>query len=237
MDSLLPTSAVAELLGTTVPRVHRAARAGQVAYSLDARGRLRFDAGAVESLRRRWGYAPTIEGLSREQVFALAALSRRPFGLCSARAVARATGMSPTTAAAALRELADAEYIERRTERVAEGRARDLDVWVVRWRSPQWRAVASDAGRCVLPKSRPEPPQHRVPRRLAHLFWNVDLAQLDTERDGRFIANRVLRGDDAQALAWMAANIDPADIDAASRGRGLDPRRATLGRLLAGTRS
>ncbi|MGH8905092.1 MAG: MarR family transcriptional regulator [Egibacteraceae bacterium] len=236
MDSDLTTTDVARLLGTTVPRVHRAVRAGSVACSVDPRGRLRFDADAVESLRQQWGYAPTIQGLSREQVFVFAALSRRPFGLSSARAVARAAGVSPTTAGRALRVLAASGCIERRTQRVAQGRARDVDVWTVRWGSAPWRAVASEVGRCVLPTPSGQPRERRVPKRLGHLFWNVDLDQLDTARDGWFIANRVLRSDDAQAIAWMAANVAPADIDQAARGRGLDPRRAALGHVLAGTR-
>lgn len=236
MDTDLAASGAADLLGTTVPRVYRAVRDGKVPHVVDSRGHLRFSAEAVELLRRRWGYAPTIKDLSREQVFVLAALSRRPLGLCSARAVARAAGVSPTTASRALRALADAGYVERRTQRVAEGGARDVDVWVVRWGSEQWRRVASDLGRCVLPAPRPDPRQRRLPRRLGHLFWNVDLGQLDVVRDGRLIAGRVLRSDDAQALAWLAATIDPADIEAASRERGLDPKRASLGRLLAASR-
>src|SRR6266542_4967098 len=185
-------------------------------YTSDAHGRLRFGAEAVDELRRRWGAVRRVPGLSRETAMVLAALSRRPLGLDSARAAARAAGVRPTTAARALRELAARGYVEQRVEQVVEGRVRDVTVWSVRWGSPEWLAVASDIGRCVLPTARRIARPRRVPRRLGHLFWNVDLAELDVERDGRFIADRILRHDDPQALAWMAVTLRPSDIEAAT---------------------
>jgi len=236
MDSMFTAGEVADALGVSVRRVHRAARAGAVASATDARGRRRFDARAVDELRRRWGAVPRVSGLSwlsRETVMVLAALSRRPLGLSSARAAARAAGVSQTTAARALRELAAKGYVEQRVEQVVEGRVRDVTVWAVRWGSPEWLAVASDIGRCVLPVPRRSARSARVPRRLGHLFWNVDLAELDVDRDGRFIADRILRHDDPQALAWMAVTLRPGDIEAATHGRGLSRRRAAFGRVLA----
>jgi hypothetical protein len=53
------------------------------------------------------GIAPAITGLRREDVLVLAALGRRPLGLGSARAVARAAGVSPTTAGRSLNRLVD----------------------------------------------------------------------------------------------------------------------------------
>ncbi len=235
MDSTFTSGEVAGALGVSARRVHRAARAGAVAYTSDAHGRLRFGAEAVDELRRRWGAVRRVPGLSRETAMVLAALSRRPLGLDSARAAARAAGVSPTTAARALRELAARGYVEQRVEQVVEGRVRDVTVWSVRWGSPEWLAVASDIGRCVLPTARRIARPRRVPRRLGHLFWNVDLAELDVERDGRFIADRILRHDDPQALAWMAVTLRPSDIEAATHGRGLSRRRAAFGRALAGS--
>jgi hypothetical protein len=124
-------------------------------------------------------------------------------------------------------------YVEQRMERVVEGRVRDVPIWAVRWESPEWFAVASDVGRCILPPPRRSARSRRVPGRLGHLFWNVDLARLDVERDGRFIADRILRQDDPQALAWMATPLRAGDIEAAARGRGLSRRRANFGRVLA----
>ena len=52
--------------------------------------RFLFDAAAVQTLPAALGVTPTIPGLTREDVLVLVALGRRPFGLRSARAVARA---------------------------------------------------------------------------------------------------------------------------------------------------
>ncbi len=233
MDTSRTAAEVARLLGTSVPRVHRAAAEGLIPVSHDARGRLRIDHAGVVALRARGGHAPQVEGLTREQAFVLAALGRRPFGLRSARAVARAAGVSPTTATRALSVLLAAGTVERRTDRVAEGRPRDVTVWTVRWSSPGWLAVAPTMGRVVVPTSKPPRPQCRVPRRFGHLFWNADLATLDVSEHGRYVADRILRGDDPQALAWMAEHVAPADVLAAARGRGLDAGSAAPGRLLA----
>lgn len=232
MDTTLTTGAVARALGVSIPRVHRAVAAGIVRAERTSLGRLRLPADAVDVLRRRWGSCPPIRALGREEAFVLAALSRRPLGLGSARAVARAAGTSPTTASRALDTLRRRGYVTRRSLVVAEGRATRAAVWTVRWGSPRWLGVAADIGRCVLPETEHRR-RDRVPRRLAHLFWNVDIRELDPVRDGRYIADRILRDGDAQGLAWLAANIAPKQIAAAARGRGMDPRRAALGRALA----
>lgn len=234
MDAYLTTGQVARALSTTIPRIHRAAKAGLVRSRRLGNGRLALPASAPRTLRRRWGWVPSIRGVGREEAFVLAALSRRPLGLRSVRAVARASGLSPTAAADALRLLGERGYVEQRSVRIAEGRARDATVWSVRWRSSAWRRVASQIGLCELPLSRSRPRRsHRVPRRLAHLFWNVKVDELDTRRDARYIADRMLRNGDSQGLAWLADSVPREAIAEAARGRGLDPRRAALGRVLA----
>ena len=75
-----------------------------------------------------------------------------------------------------------------------------------------------------------------MPARLAHVFWDEDLARLDIERDAVLIADRILRAEDPEALVWMSRALPRAAIERASRSRGLDPRRARLGRLLAAAR-
>lgn len=237
MDSWLSSGAVARALDVSIPRVHRAARSGLVPYRRGPNGRLRFPPAVLPKLRRRWGWCPRIKGLDREEAFALAALSRRPLGLRSARAVARAAGISPTTAARALRRLERLRYVRQRTVRVAEGRVREARVWTVRWGSPAWCRAASDIGRCVLPAVPTLPRATRVPRRLGHLFWNVEVAALDPRRDARYIADRLLRESDPQGLAWLATAVPTGAIASASRGRGLDRRAAALGRALAATGS
>ena len=73
-----------------------------------------------------------------------------------------------------------------------------------------------------------------MPGRLAHLFWNADLAAVDPRTHGSYVASRILRADDCQALGWLARTLHPEAIRAAAAGRGLDPRRAALAHLLAG---
>jgi MarR family len=235
---LLTSGQVARELATTVPRVLRAARNGEVPTT--RRGnRFLFDAAAVQALRRRWGSFPTIPGLSREDVLVLAALGRRPLGLRSARAVARTAGVSPTTAGRSLRRLVEQGYVARETVRVAEGEVRDVAVWTVRWAGPAWLRVAGTIGQTELPASTAEPRQARggLPPRLAHLFWNEDLGALDPERHAGLVADRILRSDDPEAHAWMLQRLPPRAILQATGTRNLDPRRARLGRLLAhGTR-
>jgi DNA-binding Lrp family transcriptional regulator len=237
-DGLLTSGAVARRLGTSVPRVLRAVRRGEVA-AIRRGNRFLFDAGAVELLRRRWGAVPSIPGLAREDVLVLAALGRRPLGLRSTRAVARAAGISPTAAGRALRRLAERGYVTRETTRVTEGEVRDVPVWSVRWTGPAWLGVAATVGQATLPagsesrRHRTAPRRQRVPSRLAHLLWNEDLSTLDVERDAALLADRILRSEDPEAHVWMMQRLPAGAILRATRSRNLDPRRASLGRLLA----
>lgn len=187
----------------------------------------------VKRLSAALGTSPAVEGLSRQEVWVLAALARRPFGLASARAVARAAGISPTAAGRSLARLRDIDLVEQQTERVAAGTARDVNVWRVRRDSPNWHRVAPAVVRAEPPVMTLAP-SGRVPDRLAHLFWNEDVRTLDTHRHGRLIASRVLRSGDTQALSWMVTAVDRADIAWAARGRGLDRRYARLAEALAG---
>jgi DNA-binding transcriptional ArsR family regulator len=192
-----------------------------------------FDTHAVEQLRQRWGWVPPVPGLRREDVITLAALGRHPLGLASVRALARASGLSPTAAGRAMRRLVEAGYVERGAIRVVEGRVRERPIWTVRFGSPEWLAVAARVSTTVLSRQPAGDRARRVPGRLGHLFWNEDLARLSLDRNATLIAGRILRSEDPEALAWMQEAVPAAAIDAASRGRGIDARRARLGRLLA----
>lgn len=229
---LLTSGQVARELSTTVPRVLRAIRSGE--YSTVRRGnRFLFDAAAVQQLRRRLGVAPNIPGLTREDVLVLAALGRRPLGLASARAVARAAGVSPTTAGRSLRRLVEKGYVARETIRVAEGKARDVAVWNVRWTGSSWFRVAEKVGQANLPAEPARQARGGLPPRLAHLFWNEDIAALDLDRHASLVADRILRSEDPEAHAWMLRRLPAKAILKATGTRNLDPRRARLGRLLA----
>jgi DNA-binding MarR family transcriptional regulator len=232
---LLTSGQVARELSTTVPRVLRAVRGGGIP-TVRRGNRFLFDAAGVKALRQRLGATPRIPGLTREDVLVLAALGRRPFGLGSVRAVARASGVSPTTAGRSLRRLVDQGYVARETVRVAEGKARDVTVWTVRWAAPSWLRVAAKAGQVLLPAESPAPARasgRGLPARLGHLFWNETPQSLDLDRHADLVADRILRSNDPEAHAWMLQRLPEKAILQATRTRGLDPRRARLGRLLA----
>jgi hypothetical protein len=232
---LLTSGQVARELSTTVPRVLRAVHRGEVP-AVRRGNRFVFDAASVQALRWRLGAAPAVPGLTREDVLVLAALGRRPFGLGSARAVAKAAGVSPTTAGRSLRRLVERGYVAREIARVAEGEARDVTVWTVRWTAPSWLQVAATIGQVILPAPRPAParaPGRGLPPRLGHLFWNEDPQSLDLDRHAGLAADRILRSDDPEAHAWMLQRLPRKAILQATRTRSLDPRRARLGRLLA----
>lgn len=233
MDRILTTSEAARELGTSVPRILRAARRGLVA-SVRRGTRTLLTAQSVEELRRRWGWTPPHDELTREELLVLAALSRRPRGVRSARQVARHAGISPTTASATLRHLADRGLVERSTVTEVAGAVRDVQVWYIRWDDQPWQRVASEVGRVILPTSTTVRDRDaRVPPRLAHVFWNTDVRDLTVDDHAVLIASRILRSADPEALAWMTRNLPPDAIARATRQRGLDRRSAALGRVLA----
>jgi hypothetical protein len=236
MDSTLSTAELASRLGSSVPRVHRAVAAGLIDPIPSNGGRaLRFSTAAVDQLRAVWGYAPVVPGLTREQVLVLAVLARRPLGVRSARVVARAAGISPTTAGTALRHLEEAGYVTHTTVRTVEGRVVDLPVWSIGWRSERWWEVASLVEAAILPAhpSRPSRRPRKVPSRLWHLFWDTDPSTLDPDGHGVYIADRILRSTDNEALAWLATAVSPEALRSAARRRGLSRGQRRLALTLA----
>jgi len=237
MDSVLTTGLVAEKLGTTRSRVHRAVARGLVRPATTDGGHLRFTEADVALLEQRLGFAPAVAGLSREEVLVAAVLLRHPLGLRSARAVARATGISPTTASRGLHRLDELKLVRRRRRRVVLGFPTDVDVWEIDVRNRRWTRLAPALADVVLPgSSEPADRHRRVPVWLRHLFWNADVHALDVERDAAYIAGRILASDDAQAHAWAAQTLPAAAFLQAARMRGVPPRRASLARHLAAAR-
>jgi hypothetical protein len=240
MDTLLTTGQLARRLETTVPRVHRAAKAGVIVpVGRTARGHLLFDPGAKAALRARWGVAPRVADLSHTQTLVLAALARRPNGLRSARAVARAAGVSPTTAAHALQALRRRGLVRHQRILVAEGRAKEVENWSVVWRSPEWRRIAPAIHRTELsePALKARRPPRRLPRRLWHLFWDVNPARTDLRRYGDDVARRVLEARDSRALAWLARTMPPEVLQAVAEkpGRVTPDVRRLAGMLARGS--
>lgn len=230
---------VSRILGVSGPRVYRALAEQGVAVSRSL-PELKVPRKTVAELLRRWGWVPPAlrnAGLSREEVFVLAALARSPLGLRSARSVARAASIAPASAAKALASLSEQGLVEERVQRVAEGDVRDIPVWKVAWRSPAWRTLSAAMAEVILAAPRTEPPSQRsVPSRFAHLFWNEDTEKLDVERDGTLIAERILSSYDAQAIAWAARAISPAHLRRVRGLRNVSPRVAGLADALAAGR-
>lgn len=233
MDTLSAADLAREL-STSVPRVTRAARRLKIDGGRADGRRYAFSPDAAEHLRKALGSTPAADGLSRSELVALAALRSAPFGLASARAVARRGALSPTTAARALESLARKGLAFRSESMLADGQARWAGVWRANILHPGWPSLAP----VLAGIRRPEPQQARrrdarVPARLRHLFWNTAASQLDVRRAGPYIARRLLREMDLQGLAWGAQALAPRDWERAAEARGLDPKTRRLGLNLA----
>jgi len=230
MDTV-SAAALARELGTSVPRVTRAVER----LGIDARqenGRLGLTRHQAARLRRELGVTPRIEGLTSPQVKALAALRSAPFGLVSARAVARRSGLSPTTSARTLESLLAEGLVTRTDELIAAGRAREEKVWRANVLHPRWPELDLLLDRVEAPE-RSRPTADRVPMRLRHLFWNTAESQLDVRRAGPYIARRLLRTMDIQGLAWGVQALRPVDWREGAKARGLDTRVKRLALNLA----
>ncbi|MHB8508962.1 MAG: MarR family transcriptional regulator [Candidatus Dormibacteria bacterium] len=240
MDRILTAKVLAARLGTSVPRIHRAVAEGlAIPVSVSSRNALIFDPGAERVLRERWGALPSTlsSELTRPQTFALAALSRRPHGLRSARAVAVEAGLSPTAALRALKSLQSRGLIERQTHRVVRGEVVDIQVWEVSWRSLLWQRLATSVAGVVLPSPRRLLRSHRltqVPGRLGHLFWDVNRESLRVVRHQEFVIRRILASDDGEAWAWLIDAYRPEEIRAAiASDRAIEGRRRPFANVLA----
>lgn len=233
----MTTGQVARELRTSVPRVHRSVKALGLAPERTAGGHLRLTPSEVRALRQALGIRPSIAGLTWQDTLVLAVLSRHPLGLVSARAVALRAGISPTTAARALRRLSQAGYIEQVERDVAEGHVRRISLWQVRYSSPRWLEVAAEVGEVDLPEVPRVQPAETLPRRLAHLFWSMPPPRaIRLEENAATIAYRILVSHDPEALSWAATHLPPSALRRAARFRNVDPRSAALAQNLAAAR-
>lgn len=201
-------------------------------------GRTLIPSSTYQQLARRLGAVPEVPGLNREEALVLSVLNRRPLGLTSARAAAEAGGISPTSANQALARLRDLGYVTGDVERLVEGKVVERPIWRVRRGSASWQQVAPLIRQVVPPetKARAGHPPRRVPRQLAHLFWNADLGSVQLPRDARYVAGRILTSNDTQGLAWMTRSLPPKAIVEASQARGMDKHKQALARNLARSR-
>lgn len=245
MDAPYTVPEAARTLRTSAPRIHRAIAAGIIHPAFRNRTALLTRAD-VEALRSRWGVAAEVDGLSREEVFILAALSRRPFGLAGPRAIARAARISPTTAAEHLRRLGATGLVTRRHHRVAAGGVVELETWTIAWTDPAWSAVSERVRRTTLPKEpavandRPARRPAYLPKRFGHIFWDVAATgkPIPIQRYAASVGARLLVSRDLGALAWLSLAFTPDQIEQALTQRGITDQDRALARALvpAGTR-
>jgi DNA-binding MarR family transcriptional regulator len=211
-----------------MPRLRRAIRDLGIIPTRQG-SELLLDAAQYAALLKRLGFAPQLDGLTREEMFVLAALNLHPLGLRSMRAVARAASVSPTTASRAVTHLRSMGILVMSTERVVEGEARDVSVTRIASLSPAWIDIAPAVRQVVLPeRCERTAPAKAVPQRLWHHFWNAEPSKLRLPSDADYIAARLLRSDDPQALSWAASHLDEASISKVAQLRGVDDRRRSL---------
>lgn len=230
MDTISGASLAREL-GTSVPRISRATER----LDIDARqanGRFSFTRHQANRVRHALGVTPRIEGLTRSETVVLAALRNAPFGLVSVRAVARRSGLSPTTAGRALKPLLAKGLVAQATEVIAAGRARKARVWYANVMHPRWPELEPTLDEVESPK-RAKPAADRVPRYLRHLFWNTAESQLDVRHAGAYTARRLLQTMDIQGLAWGAQVLEREDWRQGAEARGLDAKVKRLAHNLA----
>lgn len=233
MDTALSAGDVAARTGVSVPTVRRAAARLGFHDQRTPGGHRRFSPVDAHLLALHLGVTPTVDELRPAEVKVLAALSRRPTGLRSLRAVSRAAHLSPTTAGSAIQSLTNRGLVTASTETVAEGSARDLTVYRLVL-SPQWSRIAAVVSQTVPPhvEETPTPPPTVVPQRLWHHFWNIEPSRLRLPADDHFVARRLLLSDDPVAWAWAAQHLSAAAIASVRTSRGVDgPTGALLDNL------
>lgn len=234
MNSCSPED-VATQLGTSRRRVTRAARVVGVG---DVQGRrVRFSEEDVETLARRLGVSPPVPGLSRTESRVLAELSRRPNGLVSARAVARACSLAPAAASGAVQAIVERGLVRETKKTVALGRAREVTMLTANVEHPQWDMLLERLRHVRSPT--PQDPDGRgLPAHLRHAFWNVDgdtYGDLDLRADGPFIASRAITTGDPALMAFAASRLDPAAWQPVVDLRGLTSEQRQTARNLAGS--
>jgi hypothetical protein len=233
MDSGVKSAAeVARDLGTSVPRVVRAVDRLGLKARVGTSNRMALTSSMVARLEDELGRVPSSPVLSSIEIRALAALREAPFGISSARTLALRSGMSPTSAAAALRTLRDKDLAYTEQQMVAAGRARPAEVWKANRQAPQWPQLTDLLDKTRAPRSRTTD-ETVVPLRLRHLFWNTSPDQLNIQHAGGYIARRLLTTMDPEGLSWGARHLSADSWLHAAQARGIDERTRALAHNLA----
>lgn len=226
----MTATALATRLGISLPSAHK--RLDDLGVPRRGRGVPRVVSPEVfaAAVRGSASVPRLAEGLTREAAMVLAALARHPLGLESYRAVARAAGVSPTTVSRVLPKLSAEGLVAHRNRRVARGEAQDVGFWVAEIASPAWRRVAPSVADVKVKPAKPvESTSARVvPHRFHHLFWNAEPTMLSLERNGSYIARRMLTAGEPDAQLWALQNLSEESLRVAQRARGLDKRLVKL---------
>jgi DNA-binding Lrp family transcriptional regulator len=166
---------------------------------------LRLSADEVVLLKRRIGSVPRIAGFSREELQVLIALSRHPRGLISTRQVAKAAGISPTTASKIVKEMEDRGLVKREIARLFDGSVKDRPVYVLNFLAPEWPDLAKRLARATLADLEEQPRGRRLPPRLAAAFWTGNWRDVDVIADPDYVARRIFSEGrfDPEAVAFL----------------------------------
>lgn len=218
---------VARALGTTTPRITRCIRRLHITPSTTPAGQ-QINVRDVAMIEQDLGSTPAGWDRTREDGFVLAALNQRPLGVRSLRAVARIATVSPTTAAKVTARLILDGLVSVETVRVVEGGIVDAELFVINRTADQWRTLAPKVRQIILPAPKKSVPAGKVPARLWHHFWNGNPARIRLPADADYVASRLLRVNDPQALAWAAAHLPATAINAVATLRGTTPAERTL---------
>lgn len=208
-------SEVASMLDTSVPRVTRAMKRLGVVSALGLRNDRRvqvLERSQVAAIEDELGFAPPVEGYSREDLFVLAALNLSPYGFRSVHAVSRAAAISATTAAKVVSRLTEKGLILVSPQReLLNRKVVIVSILHANRHHEEWRRLSDQIATVRLP-AQPPTSAKIVPRRFWHLFWNADPLKLPITEHADFIATRMLLSDEPQAIAWAATNLPPSSI-------------------------
>ncbi len=214
---------IADALGVSTPTAHRVL--DRVGVPASGRGVTRAAPRELLSrLLEERGAVSRDAGFPASLLRVLAALTRAPWGLPSARRVAEHAGVSPTVASRTLTEAAErglVQHVSVAAVDTAQGWHATTEAW------PSGLAAAVRAVR--LPRRRADSrPGRHVPARFRKWFWNVAAGRLELSADGSYIAGRLLASPDVPAWEWTLRNISPADVRTAVSRRGIPVEVAAL---------
>ena len=147
----------ARRLGTSSPRIRRAVDRLGLPIEQGSSGVFHLTEEQVSELACELGATPLIPGMSRTDVQVLAALSRSPRGVSSAREAARRAGVSPTGAGRALARLVARGLITQTPIMLARGHASEVTVYQVRFGSGEWLTLVPCRGEGPTARPRQQP--------------------------------------------------------------------------------